>query len=201
MNERTVTLSVVAPVYNEAAVIDELITRTLAALDEVGVPSEFIVVDDASDDETHAKLDANATRDARVKPLILAQNAGQFVATLRGMAKAKGDWVVVLDGDLQDPPEHIVSLWQARLEQRCDVVFATKNARTEVWWFGVGQRVYHRLQRVFGSGSSPPHAGSYCLLSRRVASRVQQVTSHHLNLSVAVSLISPLAWSHMSSSP
>lgn len=191
----TIDLSVVAPVYNEAGAADELISRILTVLDQIEATSELIVVDDASGDGTSSLLEAHAARDKRVKVVTLLDNVGQFTATQRGLGASAGEWIVVLDGDLQDPPEHIAALWKKRLEEQCEVVFATKSQRDETLWFSVGQRLYHRVQRLMGSGTRPANAGSYSLMSRRVASRVQKITTPHLNLSVAVSLAGPLRWS------
>ncbi len=193
----TIALSVVTPVYNEAQVVDELISRILAVLDRLDALAELIVVDDASSDATPALLERNADQDKRVVPVVLSDNVGQFGATQKGLAAAKGEWIVVLDGDLQDPPEHIAELWKARLQEGCEVVFATKSQRSETWWFTFGQWLYHRLQNA-GYGKRPANAGSYLLMSRRIAERVQRLSTPHLNLSIGVALAGPKTWGEAS---
>ncbi|MFO0601697.1 MAG: glycosyltransferase [Polyangiales bacterium] len=154
-------LSVVIPVYNEAAVLPELTRRARAAALACDAEAEVILVDDASGDATRAL--APALSDAVVRFVHLAQNRGQTGATLEGVAHARGRVVAVLDGDLQDPPEHVVALYAAlAANPAADVAYAVKRSRRESPGARAAFALYHALQAAFGELPLPAGAGSYC---------------------------------------
>ena len=103
--------SIVVPVYNEAAVLRELIERCMATGQGLGDPFELIVVNDGSTDST-GEIARSLSQDG-LEVLDLARNGGQFQATVQGVRAATGVWVAVLDGDLQDPPETLAATLQA----------------------------------------------------------------------------------------
>jgi dolichol-phosphate mannosyltransferase len=125
--QRTLALlSVVAPVFNEDELVDEFHARVTAALE--GVPFELVLVDDGSTDGTALALDRLADSDPRVRVVSLSRNFGHQTALTAGLDHATGDAVVMLDADLQDPPELITTMldhWRAG----CDVVYAVRRAR------------------------------------------------------------------------
>src|SRR5947208_8027998 len=98
-------LSVVVPVYGNAATLDQLYRRVSSAA--AGWDLQLILVDDASPDDSRRVISELAARDPAVEPLSLARNVGQHAAVLEGMRHAQGRWTVVMDADLQDPPEAI----------------------------------------------------------------------------------------------
>ncbi len=119
-------LSVVAPVYNEEATIDEFYSRVCSALEDVAF--ELVLVDDGSTDATPAALDRLAAVDPRVHVVFLSRNFGHQTALTAGLDHARGNAVVMLDADLQDPPEVILRMldqWRAG----CDVVYAVRAER------------------------------------------------------------------------
>lgn len=162
-------LSVVAPVYNEAAILPELARRCVDAARQVDPEAEVILVDDASTDGTRALA---PTLPATV--LHLPENRRQLRATQAGLAAAQGEMVVVIDGDLQDPPEVIPAL-VAALHDDLDVVFAVKHSRQDPWWFHVGRAAYALLLALPGARAVPPGAGAYCVMRREVARRAAGV--------------------------
>ncbi len=143
-------LSVVAPVYNEEATIAEFYTRVCGALE--GVPFELVLVDDGSSDGSPIALDHMAAADPRVRVIYLSRNFGHQTALTAGLDHARGDAVVMLDADLQDPPELIVRMldhWRAG----CDVVYAVREERdgesrfklaTASWFY----RLFDKLAQV-----------------------------------------------------
>jgi polyisoprenyl-phosphate glycosyltransferase len=183
------TLSIVAPVYNEARILPELVARCARAGDQSGLPFELIIVDDASTDET-PRLLAELARDYPLRPCRLGSNLGQFGATQAGLRAASGHWVVVLDGDLQDPPEHIPRLVDTLLAASPSVVavLAVKARRDDPLPFMVGQFLFHGLQQVLSRIALPPGAGSYCLMRRAIARRVAKAGLSRANLSVVVAV-------------
>lgn len=182
-------LSIVAPVYNEARVLPELVARCLRAAEQRDLSCELVIADDASTDETPALL-AALGRDPRLRPCRLPANAGQFAATQAGIRAARGRWVVVLDGDLQDPPELIPRLVDALAAAPDEVlaVLAVKSHRDDPWPFMLGQFLFHRLQHLLSRVALPLGAGTYCIMRRAVARRVGEAALTRANLSAVVAV-------------
>lgn len=182
-------LSIVTPVYNEARILPELVARCTRAAEQRGLPFELVIVDDASTDETPALL-ADLAHDERVRPCRLPANAGQFRATQAGLRHAGGSWVVVLDGDLQDPPEQIPQLVDALANAAPSVlaVLAVKSHRDDPVAFMLGQFFFHRLQHVLSRVALPLGAGSYCVMRRAVAQRVATVDFGRANLGAVLAV-------------
>ncbi len=180
-------LSVVAPVYNEAAILEQLGSRCLAAARRVDPEAEVLLIDDGSTDDTvriALQLDG-------VHVEHLPDNVGQLRATLAGLALARGDVVVVLDGDLQDPPEHIGALVE-RIEQTgAPVVFAVKTSRDDPAWFRIGRGIYGLLMRLPGVHAPPAGSGAYCAMSRDLADRAAAIQLTHGNLSTVLVALEP----------
>lgn len=177
-----VDLSVVVPVYNEVAVVEELVGRCQAAAALARARWELIVVDDFSSDGTAEHLERLADGE-RTHHLRLPENRGQFRATCEGLRASHGRWVVVLDGDLQDPPECIPKLIQQVEGARSSrvVAFAVKTARSESLVFMAGRWLYGCLSN-FAVWRLPPGAGAYCAMPGELARRIPAVVSTRANL-------------------
>lgn len=175
-------LSIVIPIYNEQNILQELVERCVSSGETTGCPFEILLVDDASDDQTPLIIQ-DLAMDSRIQVVRLQVNQGQFRATREGLRHTRGDWIVVLDGDLQDPPEKIVDLVQA-LDLEFDyrtVVFAVKKKREEPFWFLLGSTIYKFILFLIGV-SLPNGAGSYCLFSRSMALKVVDTPFPIVNL-------------------
>lgn len=178
----TPVLSVVVPLHNEGAIVAELVRRLQAALGEVSGATELVLVDDASTDETPRLL----SELGGVRVVTMSENVGQFRATCAGLSAAKGEAVLVLDGDLQDPPELIPALLAALGGHA--LAFAVKTERRDPLWFRLGRAGYRALATL-GRGAPPSGAGSYCVMTRALAHEVAASPWSSANLSaVAVSL-------------
>ena len=181
------TVSIVAPVFNEADIIDELVARCLGILERVHGSAELLLVDDASTDATRERLRACADRDARLRLVLLDKNVGQFRATQRGLTAARGAVVVTLDGDLQDPPELIPALVrQLRANPQLDVVFAQKLSREDPLWVKAGAWLYRRLQRLLCGARWPGAVGSFTAMHAALAGEVAGVDMAHANLAAVI---------------
>lgn len=121
-------LSVVSPVYRAEKTIDELVQRLHAALSPLTSDYEIILVDDCGPDNSWAKIRENCSKDARVKGVRLSRNFGQHYAITAGLDISKGDWVVVMDCDLQDRPEEIPHLL-AKAKEGFDIVIAERKRK------------------------------------------------------------------------
>jgi dolichol-phosphate mannosyltransferase len=158
-------VSVVAPAYNEDATIDEFYSRVCAALD--GLPFELVLVDDGSTDGTPMKLESIAVADPRVRVVYLSRNFGHQTALTAGLDHARGDAVVMIDADLQDPPELITTMldhWRAG----CDVVYAVREERDGESRFKLSTaRWFYRLFDKLAQVELQHNSGDYRLLDRR----------------------------------
>jgi dolichol-phosphate mannosyltransferase len=158
-------LSVVAPVYNEEALIDEFYARTCAALD--GLEFELVLVDDGSTDGTVVTLERLADNDPRVRVVFLSRNFGHQTALTAGLDHARGDAVVMLDADLQDPPELIGSMLE-RWRAGCDVVYAVREQRSGESRFKLSTaKWFYRLFDKLAQVNLQHNSGDFRLLDRQ----------------------------------
>lgn len=123
-------LSIVSPVYRAERIVDELVKRIKVAAEQLTTDYEIILVEDCGPDNSWAQIEKNAAIDRRVKGIKLSRNFGQHHAITAGLDACTGDWVVVMDCDLQDRPEEIVQLYQKALEGY-DIVFARRVNRQD----------------------------------------------------------------------
>ena len=160
-------LSVVVPVFDEAGLIPVLVDRLARTLDALGAEAEVILVDDGSGDGTPAAIARAHDSDPRFLGLSLSRNFGHQLAITAGLAHARGRAVVVMDGDLQDPPEAIGPLW-AKLREGYDVVYAVRASRPEGPLKRLAYRLFYRLLNRLGAVEIPRDAGDFGVMSRRV---------------------------------
>jgi undecaprenyl-phosphate 4-deoxy-4-formamido-L-arabinose transferase len=141
-------LTIIVTVLNEAATLDELVRRTVATLDELARPFEIIVVDDGSTDGTFAALERLHAADARIRAVRFKRSFGQHPAMHAGLARARGDVVVTMDGDLQNQPEDIPRLVDA-VEAGYDVASGRRAARHDSWGRTLPSRLINGMLRRF----------------------------------------------------
>jgi polyisoprenyl-phosphate glycosyltransferase len=177
-------LSLVLPVYNEETIIPELDRRLRTFLANVGSGVgdawEVIFVNDGSKDRSLAMLKEMAAGEPRYKVLSLSRNFGHQLAITAGLDRADGDAVVVMDADLQDPPE-VVSQMLARWRDGSDVVFAVRSRRHgESAFKKLTAALYYRLLRaMLGGASIPTDAGDFRLMSRPVVLTLRALREQH----------------------
>ncbi len=168
----SILLSIVIPIYNEALVIDELDTRLQGLLSTIqtSFPGniEVIFVDDGSRDHSLDRLKALALSESRYRVISLSRNFGHQNAITAGMDYATGEAVVVIDADLQDPPETIIEL-MAKWREGFDIVYAVRREREgESLFKRVTASLYYRFMRKMVGIQFPLDAGDFRLMSRRV---------------------------------
>jgi undecaprenyl-phosphate 4-deoxy-4-formamido-L-arabinose transferase len=142
----TATVSVIIPVYNEEAGLDRLFERLYPALDRLERAYEVIFVDDGSGDRSAAMLRAQFDRRPdTTRVILLTRNAGQHMAILAGFSHSRGDYVVTLDADLQNPPEEIEKI-VAAMDQGADYVGTVRARRHDVYWRKAASRMMNRIR-------------------------------------------------------
>ncbi|NDC53462.1 MAG: glycosyltransferase [Planctomycetia bacterium] len=170
MNQRTAPnlLSVVVPCYNEEAVIEATHARLTEVLGRLGVRCEVIYADDGSRDRTADILDRIRRSDPRVRVVTLARNFGHQAAASAGLEHARGDAVVLIDADLQDPPEVIPGMLE-RWRAGVDVVYGQRTSREGESFFKLlTARVFYRLLTGIAERPVPVDTGDFRLMDRSV---------------------------------
>lgn len=161
-------LSIVIPVFNESLCIDELWARVSGIANQLTYEVEIIVVDDGSTDTSFAQISAIAQADSRLKIIRFSRNFGHQLAITAGMDLATGDAVILIDADLQDPPELIVEML-AQFEQGADVVYAVRRRREgETGFKRWSAAMFYKVMRQMSPISIPLDTGDFRLMSRRV---------------------------------
>jgi len=163
-------VSVVVPVFRNAGCLGELAARIDRALSPVRY--ELILVDDASPDDARDVIANLARDDSRVVGVHLPRNLGQNAAVVAGLRRADGDAVVVMDGDLQDPPEAVPSLLATLVREDVDVVFAGRSGRYERRSRHITGRLLKLSLWALSRGKVPPTAGLFAAMRNAVAKRV-----------------------------
>jgi glycosyltransferase involved in cell wall biosynthesis len=176
MQEGGPRVSIVVPFYNEGSAVDvfyERIVPVLCGLD--GMPFEIVCINDGSSDDTLARLRALVERDARVRVLDLSRNFGKEAALSAGLDAARGDGVILIDADLQDPPELIPTLverWLAGAE----VVLARRVDRSsDSLPKRLTATVFYRAQAAIGDVAIPENVGDFRLMDRRVVEALRRL--------------------------
>jgi glycosyltransferase involved in cell wall biosynthesis len=160
-------ISAVAPIFNEHENLPEFRRRVTAALEATGEPWEMVLVNDGSRDNSSAIIRAFHAEDPRIKLVELSRNFGHQPAVTAGLHHARGDCVILIDGDLQDPPEVIpemVNKWR----EGAQVVLGERTSRSERGVRGFGFRLFYPVLRAMTDLPSAPDAGIFGLMDRRV---------------------------------
>jgi glycosyltransferase involved in cell wall biosynthesis len=160
-------ISLVIPIYNEEALIDELIGRSQEALSQFSQRFEVIIVDDGSTDGSLQRLIAHQQNNKHLKIISLSRNFGHPAAFTAGLEHAGGEFVAMMDGDLQDPPELLESMYRELLGGNCDVVsgkrIARKGNKTRNWMTSL----FHLLFKKVASLDDLENAGNFCMMNRQ----------------------------------
>jgi len=167
-------LDAVVPIYNEENILSELDTRLRSVLSSLEFDWRIIYVDDGSVDGSGLRLAALAREHAQVSVVHLSRNFGQQLAIAAGLAMADADEVVLLDGDLQDPPEVIPSLVE-KWEEGNDVVYAIKRKRKESWLKRKMFSLFYVILRRMSSLDIPANAGNFPLMDRSVVELINSM--------------------------
>lgn len=169
------TLSVVSPMWNEERTVDAFLSELTAVLDCMDCSSEIVIVDDGSADNTNEKLRQWVARDGRIRVVSLSRNFGHQAAITAGVFEARGEAVVVMDSDLQDPPEVIPELVEAWREG-ADVAYAVRRKREgETAFKKATASIFYRLLRLVSDTDIPADTGDFRLMSREVVEALRSL--------------------------
>jgi len=174
-------LSIVSPVYLSEDCIDELVDRVNKALFEKVNSFEIILVDDGSPDFSWQKIKENTKKYKHVVGLKLSRNFGQHHAIAAGLGIARGAYVVVMDCDLQNPPEEILTLYDAAARGN-EIVLSRRKSRDDSFVSHSGSKLYHACMSFLIGRKIDPEIGSFCIMSNFVVSQYLRFTEHFRTL-------------------
>jgi dolichol-phosphate mannosyltransferase len=174
-----ITYSIIAPIYNEKENLPELHHRVTEVLNSTGEPWELILVDDGSTDGSTDIIRELAKQDQQIRPVIFARNFGHQVAVTAGLDYSRGDAVIIIDADLQDPPEIILEMAK-KWKEGNEVVFAVRAEREGESWFklwtaSLFYRIIYRITDV----KIPLDTGDFRLMDRKVVTVMNQMRERH----------------------
>jgi len=167
-------LSIVIPVFNEEAGLEDMLTRLYGVLEKTGEPFEVVAVDDGSRDRSWEMLVAAREKRAGLNLVRLSRNFGHTAAVTAGLDHARGRAVVLMDADLQDPPEllpEFLRLWR----EGNQAVYAVRRNRKEGLFRRLSTGAFYWLSAKLASNSIVPDAGHFCLMDRRVVDQLRSM--------------------------
>lgn len=168
-------LSIVVPVFKEASILPTFHQRLSNALNKLSYLSEIIYVNDGSSDNSFSVLQDLQKQDASIGILDLSRNFGKEIALSAGLDFAKGDAVIVIDADLQDPPE-LIPVLISRWKEGFDIVYAKRHARKgESWFKKTTAYLFYRLINKISTVQIPKDTGDFRLLSRRTVEALKRM--------------------------
>ncbi len=173
-----VDLSAVIPVFNEEANLEELYRRLTAVLGILGGSYEIIFVDDASADRSRKIIEHLCSQNAKVKGVLFAKNFGQHVAITAGLDHAQGKAVILMDADLQDPPESIEEMYK-KFQEGYDIVCAVRECRGDPFYRGIAAKMFYAVFRLVSRVNIPPDSGVFRIISRRVVEKLNTCPQRH----------------------
>ena len=169
------TISVIIPVFNEEKNISSVYNRCVSVLDSIGESFELIFINDGSKDKTFQLVYQLSATDARVKYINLSRNFGHQIAVSAGLDACNGSYAVIIDADLQDPPELITSLY-AKVKEGFDVVYAKRQLRKgETFFKSITAKFFYRLLKKITTINIPLDTGDFRIISRKVINVLKQM--------------------------
>ena len=172
-------LSVIIPCYNEEAVIGESYKRTKSVLDTLSCESEIIYINDGSIDRTYEMLNNIAADDKKVKVLHFSRNFGHQPAVSAGIHNCDADWAIIMDADLQDPPELIPVILRHREDEGANVVYCVRRSRDKEGLFKrVSAKLFYRAINRMSEVQFPLDTGDFRLIDRKVMDQFCRLREH-----------------------
>jgi dolichol-phosphate mannosyltransferase len=161
------SLSVVIPVFNESELLDELVKRVKQNMRKITEDYEIILVDDGSHDSTWDKIVNESHSEERIKGIKFSRNFGHHYAITAGLHQASGEWVVVMDGDLQDRPEVIPQLFY-KAQEGFDIVFVSRQNRPEKLYYRFAQKLFYWFLRKLSGIDFDSSQANFSIINRKV---------------------------------
>lgn len=181
-------ISIVSPEYKGARMVQELVERIAASVSTITEDYEIILVNDASPDDTWAEIEKACAKDKRVKGLDLSRNFGQHNAITAGLNYAQGEWVVIMDCDLQDKPEEIPNLYK-KAKEGYDYVVARRVVKQVGWWKRFSSTAFHATLDWLAGSKTDPAVGNFGIYSKKVVEAILAIPQQTRGLQTLLSVV------------
>lgn len=160
--------SIVIPVYNSREILSSLVARIAAVMEETGLKFELVLVDDGSKDGSYGRIKELASKHEFIRAFRLSRNFGHQAALTIGLKKSRGEYVTIMDDDLQDPPEILPEFFHA-MKKGADVVYGIRRKRKENLIKKILYSFFYKILTFLSSIEIPLDAGDFCVMRRCVA--------------------------------
>ncbi|MCQ2336005.1 MAG: glycosyltransferase family 2 protein [Paludibacteraceae bacterium] len=181
-------ISIVSPEYKGEKMVHELVSRIVASVEKITKNYEIILVNDASPDNTWTEIEKECKANPLVKGLDLSRNFGQHYAITAGLAYAKGDWVVVLDCDLQDIPEEIPKLYK-KAQEGYDIVYAKRKIKHVSWSKRMSSVCFHTVLDWSSGTKTDPAIGNFGIYKNTVVSSINSIPQQARGLQTLLDVV------------
>lgn len=168
-------ISIVSPIYRAENIVEELVRQIIKNVELLTSDFEIVLVNDASPDHSWMKIQEICHKDSRVKGINLSRNFGQHYAISAGLSYASGEWIVVMDCDLQDRPDEIRKLFSKALEG-WDIVYARRVERRDGFWKKMSSRAFHRVYSYLSGSKSDRTIANFGIYKKRVIQEYNMMT-------------------------
>lgn len=190
MQKKQIEISIVVPVYNEEENIDNYVKRVASVITELNVSYELIFVLDPSNDNTEIKIIENIKNNKNIRLITLSRKFGQPIATIAGIEHSNGNFCVIMDVDLQDPPEVIPEMYKKIKNDKIDVVYAVRRKRDGETFIkkiiaSIGYKLINKLSDI----DIPKNTGDFRIISKRIINELKRFDEKEAFLRGLVSYI------------
>ena len=172
-----IKISIVSPVYKAESLVEELVSRLGQTLSNMGHSYEIILVEDGSKDKSWEHIRNACLHDDRVKGIRLSRNFGQHYAITAGLEKARGDWIIVMDCDLQDKPEEIPVLYN-KAKEGFDIVYARRLVRKDGFVKKSASKIFYKLFGYLTDSKQDPSIANFGIYRREVIRAILDMKDH-----------------------
>lgn len=179
MSKTKLDISVVTPVYKAESCLDELCRRLITSLEAITPDFEIIMVEDASPDASWQRIEQIAAAEPRCKGIRLARNFGQHYAITAGLEHASGEWVVVMDCDLQDQPEEIAKLLQTAKSGPFDIVFGRRIRRQDKFLKRLSSKMFYAVYNFLTDSHFDNTVANFSISRRQVITEFLRLREHN----------------------
>jgi len=168
-------ISIVSPIYRAENIVEELVRQIIKSVEPLTSDFEIVLVNDASPDHSWMKIWEICRKDSRVKGINLSRNFGQHYAITAGLSYASGEWIVVMDCDLQDRPDEIPNLYAKALEG-WDIVYARRMERQDGFWKKMSSQAFHRVYSYLSGSKSDRTIANFGIYKKKVIQEYNKMT-------------------------
>ena len=179
MQKNNTYISVIIPIYSCVQSLGELYTRLETTLSKISDNFEIIMVNDASPDNAWEFIKTLSLKDKRVKGINLSRNFGQHRAIIAGLNYAKGNWIVIMDCDLQDRPEEIIKLYN-KVSEGYDIVFGRRIERKDSFLKKLGSKVFYKIYDYFTESKVDNTVANFSIISKKVLNSLKQLKEQNI---------------------